>query len=174
MTVSDSLRRLLHIRVLEEEQHKIALEAALAELHRLENALRAMRARERSGREHLASASRSGDATDRIAGIVECESARHGAQVIEARIPQAALRAGAAREQYLAKRVERRQVETVIEEAKAAQNAEATRRSQQSTDEWFSTRRHARSANRQTKKKHEMENHKESASIPEEELRSNL
>ena len=174
MAVSDSLRRLLHIRTLEEEQRRIALDAALAELHRLENALTAMRARERSGREHVALASRSGDPCDRIAGIVECESARRGAQRIEARIPEAAFRASSARDEYLQKRVERRQVETVIEEARAAQDDEAARRGQQNTDEWFSTRRHARSAHRQPDKKLEIEDRKETASIPEEELKSNL
>jgi hypothetical protein len=174
VAVSDSLRRLLHIRTLEEEQRKIALDAALAELHRLENALTAMRARERSGRDHVALSSRSCDATDRIAAIVECESARHGAEIIEARIPEAALRVSSAREEYLQKRVERRQVETVIEETRAALDAEAARRAQQGTDEWFSTRRHAHSANRQTANKLEMENRKETAPIPEEELRSNL
>jgi flagellar biosynthesis chaperone FliJ len=174
MAISGSLRRLLHIRTLEEEQRRIALESALSDLHRLENALRVARASERGGRQRVALSSRSGDTTDRIAGIVECETARRSARFIEARIPQAMLRANAARDEYLAKRVERRQVETVIQETQNAQDAEAARRNQQIVDEWFSARRHARSATRQTDKKREMENRKETVAVPEEELRSNL
>ena len=173
MHISSSLRRLLHIRMLEEEQRKIALESALSELHRLESALRAARESERRGRQRVVVTSCSPDATDRIAGLVECESARHSTQILEARIPQAMLRANAAREEYLAKRVERRQVETVLQEAQDAQHAEGERRAQQTVDEWFSGRRQQRSALRQTAQKLEIKSHKETDSIPEEELRSN-
>jgi flagellar export protein FliJ len=174
MAISGSLRRLLHIRMLEEEQRKIALESALSELHRLESVLRAARESERNGRQRIARSLRSSDATDRIAGLVECASAQRSAQIIEARIPQAALRVNAARDEYLAKRVERRQVETVIQEAEDAQDAEAARRNQQTVDEWFSARRQRRPPNRQTRKKLDIKNRQETDPIPEEELRSNL
>ncbi len=174
MAISGSLRRLLHIRMLEEEQRKIALESAVSELHRLESALRAARASERNGRQRVALSSSSGDATDRIAGLIECESAHRIAKIIEARIPQAVLRADTARDEYLVKRVERRQVETVIQEAEDAQAAEAARRNQQTVDEWFSTRRQQHRADRHTRKKLQIRNHKETDPIPEEELRSNL
>jgi hypothetical protein len=174
MAISDSLRRLLHIRTLEEDQRRIVLDSALAELHSLEHTLGATRARERSGREHVVLSSRSGDTADRIAGLVECESARRNARMLEARIAKAALRAGEAREEFLSKRVERRQVETVIGEAEDVQDAEAARHAQQGVDEWFSARRHARSADRRNESKLEIKDCKESGSIPEEELRSKL
>jgi hypothetical protein len=174
MAISDSLRRLLHIRTLEEEQRKVVLDSALGELHSLEHSLGATRARERSGRQHVAMSSRSGDTTDRIAGLVECESARRNGHMLEARIAKAALRAGEAREEFLSKRVERRQVETVIEEAEDVQDSEAARHDQQDVDEWFSTRRHARSASRRNEEKLEIKDCKETAAIPEEELRSKL
>jgi hypothetical protein len=174
MAISDSLRRLLHIRTLEEEQRKIVLDLALAELHSLEHTLGAMRARERSGRERVVLSSRSGDTADRIAGLIECESARRNARMFEARIAKAALRAGEAREEFLSKRVEKRQVKTILQEAQGAQNAEAARHEQQGVDEWFSARRHAGSANRRNEAKLEIKDCKESGSIPEEELRSKL
>jgi hypothetical protein len=146
VAISDSLRRLLHIRILEEEQRKIALESALAELHRLENALAALQARERRGRERVALSSQSSDPADRIAGLVECESARSGTRVLQARIAETASRVHAARSEYLFKRVERRQVETVIQEAAEAVQAEDVRREQEGVDQWFSARQHSRGA----------------------------
>jgi hypothetical protein len=50
MAVSRALRRLLRIRELEEEQGRLALESALGELHRLENALMATFERKHRGR----------------------------------------------------------------------------------------------------------------------------
>jgi flagellar export protein FliJ len=174
VAISDSLRRLLHIRTLEEEQRKLALDSALAELHRLEGALGATRARERAGRSRIALSSRSGDAADRIAGLVECESARHRAQILEARISETTQRIGRSRDEYLAKRVERRQVETVIQEARSAQDAETARREQQGVDEWFSARHHTGNVHRRNSEEPEIKERKEITSIPEEELRSNL
>jgi hypothetical protein len=44
--------------------------------------------------------------------------------------------------EYLAKRVERRQAETLIEEAQAQNALDAGRRSQQALDDWFLNRLH--------------------------------
>jgi len=46
------------------------------------------------------------------------------------------------REEYLASRVERRQAETLIQEAEARDTLDADRRSQQGLDDWFRNRRH--------------------------------
>jgi flagellar export protein FliJ len=173
VAISNSLRRLLHIRKLEEEQRKIALESVLAELHNLKVTLGAMRARERGGRERVALSSQSSDPADRIASLVECESARRSAQALEGRIAETASRASAARDDYVSKRVERRQVETVLEEAEEARAAERARREQEGVDQWFSARRHTRSAPRRNEEKLEIRDSKETGSVPEEELRSN-
>ena len=50
MAVPRALRRLLHIRSLEEEQRWLALESAIGELKRLERALAATAERDRRGR----------------------------------------------------------------------------------------------------------------------------
>jgi flagellar export protein FliJ len=178
MAISDTLRRLLHVRILEEEQRKIALESALAEVQRLESALCAAHARERFGREHVGLSFQSGDTADRVAGLKESDSARRGAQSLRVHLSEAVLRAVQSREEYLPKRVERRQVETVIREAEDAQAAEDARRDQQGIDEWFSAHRHSldadAAADRQNSAEPEIKNRKEIPSIPEEELRSNL
>jgi flagellar biosynthesis chaperone FliJ len=153
MAISEAMRRLLNVRTLEEDQRKIALESALAEVQRLENALGAIRARERSGIERIGLSARSGDTADRIAGLVESELARHTAQMLRARLSAAVLRVAGSREEYLSKRVERRQVETVIREAEDAQVAADARREQQGIDEWFSAHRHASGTDRQNSEK---------------------
>jgi flagellar export protein FliJ len=141
--VSDSLRRLLRIRDLEEEQGKIALESAVADLHRLEGALRAARDRERAGRKRIAESARSGDATDRMAGMVEISAARRHIVALKPRIAAAEWAAAERREEFLGKRTERRQADTLIVEAEAADVVVEGRRSQQSLDDWYGMRMHA-------------------------------
>jgi flagellar biosynthesis chaperone FliJ len=185
VAVYHALRRLLEVRGLEEEQHRLALESALGEVHRLEIALRTARSRERAGRQRIALSAHSGEAADRIAGIVDLETGRRGAVLLARRLADAEARAAELRAEYLAKRVERRQVETVIQEAKALESLQGGRRDQQRLDDWFAARRHGRlresdlhsgdkARGRQHSDKHEMKKDQESPSIPEEESSSNL
>lgn len=137
MPVSAALRRLLHVRGLEEDQQRLALETTLAGLHALELALERARARERRGRQRIASA---GDPADRIAALVETQSAaRHGAALVP-RIAAAQREAAQIRAQYLLKRVGRRQAETLIRETEAADALKGSRRAQQDLDDWFGAR----------------------------------
>jgi hypothetical protein len=140
VAVARALRRLLRVLKLEEEQAKGALETALGELRRLEEAKLVARERERSGRELVAASARSGELADRLAGIEEARAARHAAGSLKDRMAAAERQATLRREVYLAKRVERRQAETLIQEAEAHEAREADRRSQQSADEWFLNR----------------------------------
>ncbi|HWG19158.1 MAG TPA: hypothetical protein VG225_01425 [Terracidiphilus sp.] len=149
MPVSNALRRLLRVRDLEEEQQRLALESALGELHRLENALAAARLRERQGRRQVALTAGSSDATDRRAGIVETETARSRAAALKPRIAFAEGETLRLRQAFLEKRVERRQAETLIREAEALDAVEAGRRDQQRIDDWFGARRHGSSQEEQ-------------------------
>ncbi len=140
MAVSPALRRLLRIRDLEEEQHRLILELASGELCRLENALAAATARRRRGRELAHSSEGSDPSIDRRAGIVETGAAHRHMTVLSPRIASAQEVAARLREEFLEKRVERRQSETLIE-AKEAQDAiDVARRSQQTLDEWYRSR----------------------------------
>ena len=69
MAVSRALRRLLRIRELEEEQCRLALEAAIGELSRLEHAMAATAERDRRGRRLVEASARSGELRDRLAGL---------------------------------------------------------------------------------------------------------
>ncbi|MGA3082587.1 MAG: hypothetical protein ABSD44_14640 [Terracidiphilus sp.] len=140
MAVSRALRRLLLIRNLEEEQRRLALEEALGERNRLEHALGAAAERDRRGRRLVQASAESGQLPDRIAGLEETRAAIRHARAIEPRIEAIGEEVAARREEFLLKRVERRQAETLIRETEAREAIEAGRRGQQALDDWFSSR----------------------------------
>lgn len=146
MAVSVALRQLLRIRELEEEQCRLRLEAAVGELRRLEHAAEAAAQWDRRGRGLLAASARTGQLTDRLAGIEESRAATRLTSVLTPRIEEEEQEVVALREEFLAKRVERRQAETLIEEAAARDAIEADRRSQQALDDWHGSRRHRKTA----------------------------
>ncbi|MGA9070286.1 MAG: hypothetical protein WB424_08540 [Terracidiphilus sp.] len=140
MAVSRALRRLLRIRELEEEQNQLALESASGELNRLERALTATYERERRGRRLVEASAQSNQLMDRLAGLEETRSASLHAIALGPRIDAKQEEVAVRRQEFLAKRVERRQAETLIEETEAREAVEEDRRGQQSLDDWFSSR----------------------------------
>lgn len=142
MPVSAALRRLLRVRDLEEEQHRLALESALSDLHTLENALDLARSAERRGRTRLASSAPASDPADRIAARVEFSSAARHAAALAPRIAAAEQEVSRIRQQFILKRTERRQAEALIHEREALDAIEADRRTQQGLDNWIASRAH--------------------------------
>jgi flagellar biosynthesis chaperone FliJ len=140
MPVSRSLRRLLRIRDLEEEQSRLALESALGELNRLQHALAASTERDRRGRKLVGTSVRTGELPDRVAGLEETLAAGRRTAVLAPRIAQTELEVVALREEFLGKRVERRQAQTLIEENEARDAEEAGRHGQQALDDWYRAR----------------------------------
>ncbi len=140
MAVSRSLRRLLRIRELEEEQSRLDLESALGELHRIESALRATAVRNRQGRELVTLSAHTGEVADRLAGIEETRLAERHAEALTPMAAEAEIDAAAAREAFLLKRVERRQAETLIREIEARDAVEAGRQGQHAVDDWYLNR----------------------------------
>jgi hypothetical protein len=154
MAISSALRQLKRIRELEEEQCRVALESAVAELRRLEQALEAGAEWDRRGRALVDSSAHSGQLTDRLAGMEESRAAGRLRKALLPRLANAELEVAALREDFLAKRVERRQAETLIEEAEARDAIEADRRSQQSLDDWHRSRRHREQAELDRRDRH--------------------
>jgi hypothetical protein len=142
MAVSRGLRRLLRIRELEEEQGRIALEAAMGDLSRLRNAQAATAERGRRGRRLVSSSAVTAELPDRLAGLEETRGAERLAAALAPRIADADEEVANLREDYLARRVERRQAETLIVEAEARDALDADRKSQQALDDWFRNRLH--------------------------------
>jgi flagellar biosynthesis chaperone FliJ len=142
MAVSASLKRLLRVRTLEEEMSRQTLEAAMAELRRLEAAIEAAAASQRAGRRRIASSASNGELADRLAGIEQQRSAEAQGKVLEPWRQEAAEEAEVRREDLLTRRVEMRQAETLVKEAEARAAAEADRRAQLTLDDWFGARLH--------------------------------
>lgn len=140
--------RLLRVRDVEEEQRRLALEAALGELHQLESARASAIARECRGRQLLVTSVYAGEVTDRAAALVEVKAAALCAFALMARLAVAANTVMQSRAAYLEKRLERRQVQTILDEAAAKDAIESGRRGQQALDEAFGTRRHREKRNR--------------------------
>jgi len=137
MAVSRAMRRLNQVRELEEELSQAALESAVASLRRMELALEAAEERERNGRRQVAASASTGELVDRIAGLEETRAAlRHGAS-LRPRIAEAELEVARRRQVFLAKRMERRQVETLTRKIEARDAVDAGRRTQKDIDGWF-------------------------------------
>ncbi len=135
MPVSRALRRLLRVLSLEEEETRRALESALNDLRRLENALAAAQARNRAARGLIVRSAVTGELADRLAGLEESLAAARRAAALKPRLRDAEQQVAARREVYLAKRVERRQAETLVDEAAARDALETERRTQRSFDD---------------------------------------
>lgn len=140
MPVSRSLRRLLRIRDIEEEQCRLALESALGELNRLEHALAATTERERRGRRLVVAGVRGGELLDRLAGLEETHAADRLAGALTPKIAETAQDVVALRQEFLGKRIERRQAETLIGETEARDAVATGRREQQGIDDWYRSR----------------------------------
>lgn len=152
MAVSRAMRRLLHVLELEEEQTKAALELARNDLKRMQAALAATGERDRRGR-RLVTASASSNqivnqTVDRVAGLEEMHAAGRHRAALRPRIALSERIAAECREQFLAKRIERRQAETLIQETEAADALEAGRRGQKNLDDWFLSRMRRRGDDR--------------------------
>jgi flagellar export protein FliJ len=140
MAGSQALRRLLQVLEIEEEQAKLALEAAVGDLRLLEQSWAAAVERSRSGRQLVTASAGSGNLTDRWAGLEEARAGTRRASQLMPRIADAKSVVGARRQEFLSRRVERRQAETLIEEAEAREAVEARRRGQRTLDDWYLNR----------------------------------
>lgn len=146
MSLSKGLARLLRIRGIEEEQHRLQLESALARRQTLERAREAAAQMEKQGRTSVRASVFSGALSDRQAGLVEAEAARKRGPVLAAHIAAAEKETIERRQEFMEKRVERRQAETIIEQAEAREEVESDRRSQRGIDDWFGARLHRQAA----------------------------
>jgi hypothetical protein len=142
VAVSRALRRLLRIRDLEEEQSRIALGSAIGDLRQLEHAQATTAERDLRGRRLVAASVHTGELTDRLAGLVEQRAADRFQLALAPRILDAEQDVAGLREDFLDRRVERRQAETLVKESEASEAIDADRKNQQGLDDWFRNRLH--------------------------------
>jgi hypothetical protein len=139
MAVSNAVRQLLRIRDLEETLRRREVESVQGELAQLELALRVAGDRQRNGRNLIASGVQSEDLRDRMAGLEEVRAGKVCSVVLKQRIDESTLLVEELRAALLAKRVERKQAETLVKTTEAREADEADRRIQQSLDDWYLT-----------------------------------
>jgi len=140
MAVSRVLRRLMRVRELEEEQRRLALENANGDLNRLHETINAAQERGRQGRRRMGEAIGGGDLEGRLANMEEMRTSERFSQVLTPRIELQEAVVSERREEFLEKRLERRQAETLIEESAAREALEEGRRAQMGMDDWYSNK----------------------------------
>jgi flagellar biosynthesis chaperone FliJ len=119
----------------EEDQLQKTFASAQAELQHLLSAQRGAAERRRLGRELVLRSMRSGDLRDRVTGLEEARVAASMNNALSMRIAAASRRIEEAKRCYMAKRMERRQVEVLIEAAELERRLMASRRTQQALDD---------------------------------------
>ena len=144
MAAPTSLKRLVAIRRAEEQHSCTRMEMAIAELHRLEQALEGALERAKRGRWRIASAVTSGECDDRIAGIAEVAAADRVKALLGEKISSAEQQISELRDAFVAKRVERRQAESLVEAQTMQEMLELSRRGQTALDDWHRSRNGAR------------------------------
>ncbi len=135
MPGSRSLRRLLEVLRLQEEQARRAWAEAAAQKQSLRDARERAGARERSGRRLVAASAHSGALADRVAGLEEVRIAHRIDAMLAPRLQAAEEREASARDVFLARRTERRQVELLLEAAERTAAREEKRRAQRAADD---------------------------------------
>lgn len=156
MASQRTLFRLKRIRELEEEQRRLDLEFAQSEMEHLRKALRASRTRNRNGQRLVLDSIHSDDLAERLAGLEESRMADRRSRALLDRLEHTESEVARLREKYLSKRVERRQIECLIEQALSREIIEAGRRSQQALDDRHGYRSHrARNGRREIQRDNE-------------------
>jgi flagellar biosynthesis chaperone FliJ len=135
VSFAGSLHRLLHIRELEKDRLRSALEAAQAELRHLDEVRRVTTDRERRGRTMIVDSILTGNPGDRLAGVQETRMAMALERNLDARIESVAKHADALRASYMTKQLERLQLETLIEAARSEAEQQTARRTQEALDD---------------------------------------
>ncbi len=141
MGARGSLQRLLHIRRSAEEHCQLAMEKALAELRHLESMRIVVRKRGECARALLISSASSGDLVDRIAALEETSITGRMERLLAEMVERASLESERTRREFLAKRLARKQVETLVDKLLAGATAEARRKNQSALDDWHRSRR---------------------------------
>lgn len=141
MSVSRALERLLGIRTAEERHRRTLVELATAELHCVEDALKSALERTRLGRERIVSGILADESTDRIAGLEEIAASARIQTALLDKIESVEDQVANLRRDLLAKRIERRQAETLVNTARARDALEAGRKGQLELDDWYRTRK---------------------------------
>jgi flagellar biosynthesis chaperone FliJ len=139
------LRRLCEIRRVEEQMQASLLDSANAELLQIDTALEEAHIRKRTGQVLARTGIQTGRAGDRVMGFEEIACATRVSQFLLTRKALAEERVEKIREEYLRKRAEKCQLESLLRKEAEREMAAIQRRSQSALDEWYRGLRYGRS-----------------------------
>jgi flagellar biosynthesis chaperone FliJ len=141
MALSASLRRLLSIRQAEEDRSQSEMERANTELQRLESASARAQERGKSAQGLVASSVQTGELLDRVAGLQEIATVKRTQEVLRKRIRAAADDAQHKQQEFMSKRIARRQVEALIDAKSNEARTAFDRKAQSALDDWHRSQR---------------------------------
>ena len=134
------LKRLLHLRVLREEQKRAALHLATEELRALTNSLELAQAQNRSGITLFAAGAASPDPVDRVAGLCERQIATSRVHQLADEIAAARASLNRQHADLLEAHCARRQSELLIEAVENDQEEAEAKKSQRELDDAHGSR----------------------------------
>lgn len=137
MAQATTFDRLLLLRRREEELHSQEMTECYGEQRAIEAAIRLSADRVTRAYRLIAASARSGDLTDRVAALAALEIERRAAPALSLRLAAASQAVELARISLKAKRVEVKQVETLLADKGIERARTAARRDQQAMDEWY-------------------------------------
>lgn len=136
MNRSRELRGLVALREVQEQQAALRLESAIRELRRLEREREIANARSSKARELVRTSATTGQLEDRLSGLQGIVSAELSCQRLATRVHAANQRVERIRFDAIAKRVEKRQAEILLENALNQDVLRSLRRNRMLLDEW--------------------------------------
>lgn len=141
MAGSRVLKRLARLRELEEEQSRLELEYAARQRAEVADGVNAAAEARAAGRRSFVRGVVEGDGLERVVGLTTMRQAEGRRTALLPYLAEADRQLALQRDEYLMRRTERRQVETLMAEQRAEEEREAARRAQQMLDDWYGRKR---------------------------------
>jgi flagellar export protein FliJ len=135
-----NLRRVYDVRKVQERQRRAQMESAIARLRLLQNALMAALESAKRARTLIAASVSSGEQVDRIAALQEITTSERRRKFLQQQIAIAEAEVASMRQEFMGKRVERRQVESLLDAARMRLQIEENHKIQTALDDWHLSR----------------------------------
>lgn len=142
MKRASQIRRLCTLRRLEEQHRATLLEEVKQRLQGIDEALKQSGEQRNDGRALVTESVVRGCVEDRVAGLEEIENAKRRLRALLIARTRSERQLVQSRDEFLAKRTERRQADTVLDAARREEARTAERRSQSELDDWHRMAHH--------------------------------
>ncbi|WP_109484622.1 hypothetical protein [Occallatibacter savannae] len=141
MSRARQLRRIRELRLVEEQYQAALLAAGKKQLADLESALHLLRKRQMEGRDLLVQSCIDGDTVSWITALEEVAILRRKADALMAEKPHLEYHVHGLCDRFIAKRIERRQAESILSSVLEEETKRGERQSQATLDEWYRAER---------------------------------